>query len=567
MNPSARRLRSRRWRWLWPHVRPQIGALSVVLLLAAAASSLSIALPLLSREIIDRGLLGRDFPLLLRLCGLIVGLAAASFVMGAAVRWIYVRASARILFSLREQVYAHLLRLSPEFFRARATGDLVTRLDGDVAEVQRFSTDTLLAFVNGLLMLVGTAAIMLTMSWKLSLVAAALLPVQLIVRRASRPWLMRCTRALREQSGAVSHFLFETLSAVKSIQGVAAEGPERERLGTLNREYLNRLLSVQIVSYVVGAVSGLLSHSATAMVFIYGGYRVIEGSLTVGTLVAFIAYMARGTGSALSLLNLYSACQRAAVSLERVEELLAEPAMDPQAAGAGHRTRIEGGGLSLLGVGLGVNARGMPLLENCTLEIPAGAKIVIHGSSGIGKSTLIDALRRFVPLDAGTVRLAGVDIREYDVAVLRRAIEVLGTEPVIFRGTVLDNLRFGNAGASDAVLLEAARRAGFDAIAATLPGGYTALIGTGGQGLSSGQRQRLAIARALVRDPCVLVLDEAMAGLDEDSAARLHEVIDAHFAKCTRIVVTHAPGRVPGADLVFELRDRRLIQAPRALRA
>jgi ATP-binding cassette subfamily B protein len=540
--------------------------MGAVLALALLNSGLSIALPYLSKLIIDRGLIGRDPRALVILCACVVGLAAVSLGVGAIARWLYVRTSARILFALREQVYTRLLALGQEFYRRWAVGDLVTRLDSDVAEIQRFSTDTLLTCVNGLLLLAGTTAIMLAMSWQLTLVAAAVLPIQLAVRKWVRPLVRDRTRALREQTSEVSHFLFETLSAVKAIQGVAAEEPMHARLQRLNREYLRRLLSLQLVSYGLGGVSGLLSHAATAGVFIFGGLRVLEGSLTVGTLVAFVAYMARGTGSAVSLLNLYTAYQRAAVSLERVEELLVQqPQIVSRVVSDTPSNRREAGSLVLHKVSLGRQACGTALLTDCSFEFPAGSKVVIHGASGVGKSTLIDAMRRFVPLDSGNILLGGTDVGDYDIQVLRRAVEVLVAEPVIFKGSLGENLRFGNFNATEASIADAALRAGL--MSSALPGGLDTVVGAGGLGLSAGQRQRVAIARALLRKPAVLVLDEALANLDAQSAVALHGVIDTQFAVSTRIVVSHAPALVPGVDLMVEMRDGRLIQAPRAVRA
>lgn len=557
-----------RWRWLWPHVRAQAPALAAVVLLALIGSALSIVLPYLSKLIIDRGLLGRNMEALSLLCAGVVALAAISFVTGGVTRWIYVRASAGVLFSLRESVYRHLLSLPPDFYRRRATGDLVTRLDGDVAEIQRFSTDSALAGINSLLALVGAAAIMLAMSWQLTLVAAAVLPIQLVVRRWARPLIGARARGVREGAGEIAQFLFETLSAAKSIQGVVGEEHAQRQLQALNHSYLQRLLALQWVSYSVGGVAGLLSHTATAAVFIYGGSKVIGGSLTVGTLVAFIAYMARGTGSATSLLGLYTAYQRAVVSLERVEELLsAGAAEEPEARSARAGQSIRGNSVSLRNLGLGRSVCGIALLVDCSFEIPAGAKVVIHGASGVGKSLLVDAMRRFVPLDSGSILLGGVDIATLDRAVLRRSIEVLVSEPVIFRGTLMQNLRFGNPDVPDRGLLDAARRAGLHEVAANLPGGFDGLLGSGGMGLSTGQRQRVAIARALARRPSVIVLDEALGNLDGSAARALHQVIDTHFEGCTRIIVSHSPAQVPAADLIVELRDRRLIPAPRALSA
>ena len=544
-------------------------ALGTVLALAVLASALSIALPYLSKLIIDRGLIARDVSRLLEYCAAVVGLASLSFIVGGVNRWLYVRASGKILFALREDVYAHLLALSPEFYRRRATGDLVTRLDGDVAEIQRFSTDTLLAVINSSLLLIGTAVIMVMMSWQLAVLAACVLPVQLALRHRARPLIANRTRAMREQASAIAQFLFETLSAVKAIQGAVAEQWEMQRLRGLNQSYLSRLLALQLVSYTVAGFSGLLSHSATAAVFIYGGYRVIDGSLTVGTLVAFVAYMARGTGSAVSLLNLYTSYQRATVSLERVEDLLAVERSDARkfVRSGGRQAGVGGGALVLQAVSLGQKTCGVALLSECSVEISAGRKIVIYGASGVGKSTLVDALRRFVPLDAGAILLDGLNIEDYELSVLRRSIEVLVSEPVIFRGSILENLRYGNFEVSESSVLEAARRSGIAEFAGSLPAGFASMVGGNGQGLSTGQRQRIAIARALLRRPNVLVLDEAFTNLDADAAQTLQLVIDEQFERCTRIVVSHAPARVPRAELIYEMRDGQLRQSRGVLHA
>ena len=305
-----------------------------------------------------------------------MALAAVSFVLGAINRLQYVRMSGRILFALREDVYAHLLKLSPEFFRNRPVGDLVTRLDGDVAEVQRFSTDTLLAFVNSVLLLVATGAIMIAMSWELAAVAACALPLHLWLRHRAGPYIQGTTRSVREQSGRITHFFVETLGSAKAVQGAAAEQWENERLGELNRGYLKRLISQQLAGYTVGGASSLLAHLTTAVVFIVGGYRVMHGDLTVGTLVAFTAYLTRTTGSAVSLMNLYTAYQRAAVSLQRVRELLDTSPAEAPAAPALALRPVRAAQLRFEHVTYRPPRSEQPVLDDLLLDVPAGSKIV-----------------------------------------------------------------------------------------------------------------------------------------------------------------------------------------------
>ena len=549
--------------WLAGYVGRRRYALGGVMALATVSSALAVAQPYLSKLVIDEGLIARRLEVLIWLCAAMVGLAAVNFTLGALNRWLYVRVSGQILFALREDVYAHLLTLPPEFFRRRPVGDLVTRLDGDVAEVQRFSTDTLLAFVNGTLMLVATAAVMLLLSPPLALIAAAVVPLQLLVRYRSRAYVTESTRAVREQTGRVAHFFVETLGAAKAVQGAAAEAWEQRRLVELNEGLLQRLVRAQLVGYVVGGVSALLSHATTAAVFIAGGMMLIHGSLTVGTLVAFVAYLARSTGSATSLMNLYTAWQRAAVSLARVRELLeAAPLRRASAATPPTLQAYAPGHIRFEDVTFHRAGMERALFTELSLDIVAGSKVVLCGASGAGKSTLVDLLRGFAAPESGRIWVDELEVQACDLTSLRRHVCVIEAEPAFFRGSLLYNLRYGNFAASSDSVQAAAQRAGVDTFVAQLREGYDTEVGSGGAGLSTGQRQRLAIARALLGEPVVVVLDEATSNLDAAAAHAMHGLIDEHFAKRTRLIITHAPQRVPRADRVVELRDGRLIEHP-----
>jgi ATP-binding cassette subfamily B protein len=546
-------------RWLWPYLRRRRGAILAVMLLAAATSALATAQPYLTKVVIDQGLIGRHFNVLLEACLAIVAIAAAGFGLGAVNRWLYLRLSGGVLFELREDIYAHLLELSPRFFRTRSVGDLVNRLDGDVGEIQRFSVDSLLAFVNAVLLLVFALVVMVAMSPLLSVIAVGMVPVHFLVRHASRRYVADSTREVRESRGVVTQFLVETLGAVKWVQSAVAQRWERQRLNTLNRGLLRRLVRQQLVGYAVGTLSSLLSHLTTALVFIVGGWQVIHGRLTVGTLVAFTAYMMRGTGSATSLLGLYTAYQRANVSLVRVRELLAE--QPPVRTEAGQGRRLAPGvpaHLRLQDVQFrhpdGVSA----VLAGVSVEIAAGSKVVLCGESGAGKSTVVDLLRGFLAPDGGEIEIDGRPLGEYELDSVRRRIAVLESDPMLFRGTVLENLRYGNFEATLEQVQAAARQTGLEAIVARLPQGLDTELGARGAGLSTGERQRLAVARVLLGAPAVLVLDEATSNLDAVAVRSMHELIDRHLRACTRIVITHSPGLVPNAERILELREGRV---------
>ncbi len=548
--------------WLWPYVRRHRGAILAVMALAALTSALSAVQPYLSKLIIDDGLLGKHFDLLAQLCAAIVALAACGFALGALNRLLYVRVSGKILFAIREDVYAHILRLPPQFFRARPLGDIVTRLDGDVAEIQRFSTDSVLAVVNGVLLLIFSAAIMAAMSLDLTLVAACILPLHLLLRHRARRQVSESTREVREWRGVITQFLVETLGAAKAVQSAGAEHWERDRLGGLNQGLLRRVIRQQLVGYTIGALSSLLSHLTTAVVFIIGGWEVIHGSLTVGTLVAFTAYLARGTGSATSLMGLYTAYQRAGVSLKRVQELRDAEPMRARSRGSRVLT-ASSGPIRFQDVSFRYPQSERALFEDLTLDISAGSKVVLFGESGVGKSTLVDLLRGFAQPGAGRILLDGVDLLDYDLQSVRRRIPVLETDPALFRASILDNVRYGYFDAPTERVLDVARQAGVEAFALPLPEGYATELGSRGGGLSTGQRQRIAVARALLSSPFALVLDEATSNLDAAAVHAMHDLIDQHLGLRTRIVITHSPTAVPRADQVFELRDGGIVERER----
>ncbi len=535
--------------------RPQAPRLALVLVLSLLATGFALLQPFLTKFLIDDGILAGDIRLVLVFAGVILGAAVIGAVLGLANRQLYVDASARVLFALREKVYAHLLTLSPHFFARRKAGDLMTRLDGDVAEVQRFALDSLLALVNAVILLIGSLVFMLALSPSLTLVAFILLPAQAAFLRVMRPRLAARANALRQRAGEIASYLIERLGGVRLIQGLAREEPERRMLGARQDGYRRDLLAMQRMSYVTGAGPGLMMTASTAVVFVIGGARVIEGDLTLGTLIAFSAYLARATGPVQTFLGLYAASARAEVSLNRVLELLDEkPAvMDP--ADPVPLPRPARGELALDHVAFAHPGRD-PVLVNVTATFPAGARIGLTGASGAGKSTLVDLLHRQFDPDHGRILLDGVDIRRLSLAELRRRVVVVSQETILFNGDLAENLRLAAPDADDRRLesvLEQAR----------LPLPLHTRVGERGRALSGGERQRLAIARALLQDPLVILCDEALAGVDAATEAEVIAALDALFPRATRIIISHHERSLAGVDHLFDLADGRLVERAR----
>ncbi|MDN4500283.1 ABC transporter ATP-binding protein [Pseudomonas mosselii] len=543
--------------WLYGFVRPHRGAIGALLALSLGASLLALAQPWLVKTLIDEGLLAKDYQTLWHMAVIMIVAGLLGTVLAGVNRYLHTRLSGRILFALRDDLYRHLQRLSPTFYGRRRTGDILSRLDGDVAEIQRFAVDSLFSAVSALIGLVGAVALMLMLSWQLSLLLALLIPLEVLWLRWMRRKVEREVRSLRERSADVSSFLVETLPAMKFIQAAGQQQREAERLDRLGQGYMGQLLKVQVTEFFTQAVPGTLTSWCRACAFLVGGWWVIQGTWQLGALIAFSTYMGMAVGPVQSLLGLYVAVQRMAVSLGRVMELKQEAvavreADDPKPMPQG------AGELRLDGVCFAHDGRQGRVLDKVDACLPPGAKVAISGASGVGKSTLIDLLQRFYDPDDGRILLDGVDLRELDLQALRRRIAVVSQDIVLFRGTLAQNLTYSTPQASRDDLERVVRLTRLDSLVQSLPLGLDGLLGERGQQLSGGQKQRIAIARALLQQPTILVLDEATSAVDEATEREVIAAIDQLFAGRTRILISHRASTLADADLHLELHGGQL---------
>ncbi|MGR1217387.1 ABC transporter ATP-binding protein [Metapseudomonas otitidis] len=543
--------------WLYGFVHPQLRAIAVLLGLSLGASLLVLAQPWLTKTLIDEGLLAKDFGLLVQVAVAMIAVGLVGTALSGINRYLHTRLSGRILFALRDDLYRHLQQLSPAFYGRKRIGDILSRLDGDVAEIQRFAVDSLFSAVSSLIGLIGAVSLMLLLSWQLSLLLALLIPVEVLWLRWMRRKVEREVRSLRERSSDVSSFLVETLPAMKFIQAAGQQAREARRLEGLGQGYMRQLLRVQVTEFFTHAVPGTLTSLSRACAFLIGGYWVIQGTWQLGALIAFSTYLGMAVGPVQSLLGLYVALQRMTVSLGRVMELQQEPVpvrppVTPVPLPDGPGT------LRLEGVHFAHEQRAGAVLEGVDAEIPAGLKVAISGASGVGKSTLIDLLQRFYDPDQGRILLDGVDLRELDLLALRRRIAVVSQDIVLFRGTLAENLAYSAPDASREALERVVRLARLDGLVASLPLGLDNPLGERGQQLSGGQKQRIAIARALLQAPLILVLDEATSAVDEATEREVIAAIDQLFAGRTRILISHRPSTLAEADLHLRLEQGHL---------
>lgn len=540
------------------HLTPYRWRLALVAVLSLVSTGFSLAVPLLSRTLVDGAILAGDAGALRLVVLLFAAVTTAGFGLNVWSGLRYTRVSADVLFDMRLALYRHLQTLSPRFHARTRFGDVMSRLNNDIGEIQRVASEVVLAWVGNVLFLIGAVVALAYLDLRLLLLGTAALPVSVWALVRYRRRLETRVAVLRERSADIGSFLVETLQGVRLV--VAANAQEREvrRFRARNGRFVDALMAMQRTTYLSGGLPGLVLSGSTALVFLYGGQRVIDGTLTLGTLVAFMAYQLRLFAPVQALMGLYASFATVRVSLGRVHEILdVEPeVVEPPGAAALPAVRGE---LALDDVTLSFD-RGAPVLEHVSLKAPAGACLAIVGPSGGGKSTIADLLLRFLDPDAGAVRLDGRDLRTLRLRDLRARVALVEQEPAVFHASIAENIRYARPDATAGEVRAAAEAAGLAGLLARLPEGCATVVGERGAALSAGERQRLALARALLADPSVLVLDEPTAALDPESEQQVADGFGKVMRGRTTVVITHRAALARRADRVAVLDGARVVE-------
>lgn len=539
-------------------VRPYGWALLPVVVLSLVGTGLSLVLPYLSKLLVDDALVAQDFNALLNIVGLFVGITAASFLMNILSGMRYTKVSADILFDMRLDLYRHLQRLSPRYYAKTPLGDVVSRINGDIGEIQRVTAEATLAWLGQLIALVGTVGMLIYLDVRLFFVGLITLPPALFALLRYRRQLEARVRDLRERSADIGTFLIETLQGMRAVVGANAQEREVDRFRHKNDSFVDALLSMRLFTYLAGGLPGLLLTTGTGIVFLYGGYRVINGSTTLGTFVAFMAYQMRLMAPIQGLMGLYSNLATARASLVRVHELLDSPPEVVEANPAKSLPECKGE-LTLKGVHYGFG-RGGEVLAGINLAIPAGQVLAIVGASGSGKSTIADLLSRQLDPDEGHILLDGMNLRELFLSQVRRHIAVVDQSPFIFHATVAENVRYARPEATEADVQQAIQAAGLSDLMDSMPEDINTIVGERGSQLSAGERQRVAIARAYLAEPSVLIFDEATGALDPMSEAAVLSGYDSLMRGRTTVLITHRIDLARQADRVVVLKNGRVAE-------
>ena len=548
-------------------LRPYRGRVIVAVLSLIVATAASLAPPYLAKLAIDDGIVPGDAGAL--------NLIVAAFILSALVYWgaTYLQTylvgwvGQRALQDLRLRIFSHLQGQSIGFFSRNKTGVLISRLTNDIAALDQLVTDGVVTLFASSLTLVGTVVILLLLDVKLALVTFLALPVLALASIAFRYHATGAYRRVREKIANVTAYLQETLSGVRVIRAFGQETRHVERFAELNDEHREANMRTVYLNAAYFPAVELLSAVASGAILLYGGYQVLDGNVTIGVLVAFVGYLQSFFDPIQQLSNLYSTYQQGAAALEKIFSLLdTQPDMrdrpDARAVGRlrgeisfedvwfSYEEPVEGDG----------DRPAMWALKDVSIEVPAGQTLALVGETGAGKSTLAKLVARFYDPQRGTVRIDGHDLRDLTQDSLRRQLGIVPQEGFLFAGTVRDNIAFGRPEATDVDIAAAARAVGAHDFILRLPDGYESDVGERGSRLSAGQRQLVALARALIADPRLLILDEATANVDVHAEAAIEEGLRRLLAGRTAIVIAHRLSTVRNADRIAVLEGGEIVE-------
>ena len=543
-------------------LRPVRWALVVGIALVALDALASLAFPAVTRFAIDGGITAGAPDVLVTASLLGIGLVAAGWLVVAAQTVVTARAGETLLYLLRVRSYAHLQRLGLDYFERELSGRIMTRMTTDVDALSTFLQTGLVQAVVSVLTIGGVAVALLVTDVELALVALAVVPVLAVATVVFRRLSSAAYAEAREKVSAVNADFQENVTGVRVAQAYVREERSASRFAERSAAYRQTRLRAQryIATYFPGVA--LLSDIATAAVLGVGSARVAAGDLTPGVLTAFLLYLGLFFTPVQQLSQVFDGYQQARIGLSRIGDLLRTPTSVPPEP-IGEPVAVPGrlrGEVELRDVGFTYPGASSPALDGVSLRVAPGETIALVGATGAGKSTVVKLLARFYDADTGAVLVDGVDVRRYPLAAYRQRLGIVPQEPHLFTGDVAANIAYARPDATPAEIEAAARAVGALDVVRSLPGGFRHPVGERGQGLSAGQRQLIALARAELADPDILLLDEATAALDPATEAAVHAAGDRVTARRTAFVVAHRLGTAARADRIVVLDAGRIVE-------
>ncbi|GHJ53380.1 multidrug ABC transporter ATP-binding protein [Nonomuraea sp. TT08I-71] len=540
------------------------GPLAAVVAIIVASSVIAMASPFLLRTVIDRALPERDLTLLAWLVAGMVGVAAVTAVLGVAQTWISTRVGQEVMHRLRTDVFTHLQRQSIGFFVRTRTGEVQSRITNDIGGMQAVVTSTATSIAANLTTVVATVIAMVALSWRLTLVSVVVLPPAIwLTRRVAR--LRREITARRQRELADLNVTIEEGLSISGVQLAKTLGAGATLVDRFTASSA-RLVDLELRSELAGrwrmASMTVIFAAIPAVIYLGAGLPGTAGTLTIGTLVAFTALQGNLFRPLMGLLNVGVSLTASMALFARIFEYLDLPVevADPAHPVTLDPARVRGH-LRFSDVTFSYPGSDTAAVAGVSLDVPAGTSLALVGETGSGKSTLAALISRLHDPDAGRITVDGVDLRDVRLADLAAVVGVVSQETYLLHATVRENLRYAKPDATDADIEAAARAAQIHDLIAALPDGYDTVVGSRGHRFSGGEKQRLAIARTLLRDPRILVLDEATSALDTETERAVQRAFDELARGRTVVTIAHRLSTVRDADQIAVLDHGRIVES------
>lgn len=538
--------------------RPYRRRLVLAVVLTMVASAVWLAVPMGVRALLDAVFQADDLALLNRMAIILLVLFVAQSVLSFAGTYLLEWTGERVVADLRKRLYERMTRHDLHFFSNQRIGDLTSRLTNDVGSIRTAVTSSLVDLLSQSLSLIGSVVLMVLLNWRLSVMVFVIVPAATLLARHFGSRIRLLSREIQDRLADTTAIAEEALGAVRVVKAFARESHEVEKYGTSVESLFATSRRTVIVRILFSSIIGLLFFGALVAIFWYGGMEVLAGRLTAGDLVAFIFYaffIARSVGG---MSRLYGAFNTAAGASERIFDLIeAVPSIRdrPDARPIGSVA----GDVAFEAVSFRYEDD-VPVLRDISFRVAPGETVALVGRSGAGKTTLLNLIPRFFEPQEGFVTIDGADVREVTLRSLREEIAVVPQDVYLFNTSIRENIRYGRLEASDEEVEAAAVAANVGDFAERLPGGYESIIGERGVKLSGGEKQRLSIARAILKNAPILLLDEATSSLDSASEALVQEALDRLMAGRTTFIIAHRLSTVQHADRILVLEGGRIVQ-------
>ncbi len=530
----------------------------LVALLVLVSTALGLAGPILLGRAIDLFIVPGDRPGLARLIVLLLGVYGIAFVTTMGQSLLMVEIAQRFVSTLRSLIFEHIQRLSLADHNKRRTGDLMSRVGNDTETINQTLSNGLIEFVSNSLLLLGSLVFMVILNWRLGLGALVLLPTMLFLTGQITVRSRKAFRRVQRRLGIMNATIEESITNFREIKAFNREAAAQVDFARVSQEYRQVATYAEVIMGILGPMFSTMSVICLGSLALFGGWLALQGYVQVGIIATFIIYIRNFFRPLRSLAMLYNQLQSSIAGAERIFEILDTVPSVTDHADAVALDRVVGR-IELDHVDFEYEA-GKPILYDIQLTVEPGQTVALVGPTGAGKTTIVSLLSRFLDVTAGAIRIDGHDLRDIQQAYWRQQLGIVLQDTYLFSGTVKENIRFGNPAASDAEVFEAARIANADWFIRRLPAGYDSRVSERGHNFSEGQRQLIAIARAVLARPRVLILDEATSSVDTRTEVNLQNALLALLQHRTAFVIAHRLNTIRHADLVLFVLDGRIVE-------